>query len=331
MTILPDITNKLKEKLNKLPELPGIYKFYDGSGNIIYIGKSKCLKNRVRSYFTKSPKWEKVKKMIYFIQDVEYIVTDTHLEARLMECELIKTIRPYFNAQMKNDQRYVYLKVAEYNSYNPLTVVAERKEASFGPFRSRYTLLDVINSLKNIYPIKKSSQNYLFDYHLIPLTLTIDEFEENRKNLLALLTDPLKFDLFLAELEIKMTEAASFFKYETASMYRDIINGLKYIKHGISAYENLLSRNILLKIPYPEGVKLFYVSNGIILYKETFTTVKAKDIRAFIQKGIYRMNISGTHLNSNIDLEITEKKQIDFRDILCSEILALPEDMVILL
>ncbi|QHQ63488.1 GIY-YIG nuclease family protein [Anaerocolumna sedimenticola] len=328
---MSDITNELKEKLNTIPELPGIYKFYDAGGNIIYVGKSKCLKNRVKSYFTKSPKWEKVKKMICFIQDVEFIVTDTHLEARLLECELIKTLKPYFNAQMKNDQRYVYLKVAEYNSYNPLTVIAEREEFSFGPFRSRYTLLDIVNSLKNIYPIAKKDHTYVFEYHLLPVSLTKDEFEENRINLLELFSDPLKFSLFLSELEVKMMEAASFYKYETASMYRDMMNGLKYITHGISAYENLLNRSILLKIPYPEGTKLFYISDGKVVLKEKFSILQGKDIKKFIKKGKSNMELTRTVPDSNSNLEITEKKHIDFRDILCSEIMALPEDMVMLL
>ena len=73
----------------------------DFKGNIIYIGKSKCLKKRVHSYFVKSPVWEKAKKMAPLIYDINYIVTDTHLEAMLLECEMIKTIKPYFNAAMK--------------------------------------------------------------------------------------------------------------------------------------------------------------------------------------------------------------------------------------
>ena len=113
-------TDNIKEKLKQIPKLPGIYKMLDSRGNIIYIGKSKCLQNRVKSYFVASPKWEKVNRMVTMIKDIEYVVTDTHLEARLLECTLIKEHKPRFNAQMKNDQRYFFIKVENYNRYNPL-------------------------------------------------------------------------------------------------------------------------------------------------------------------------------------------------------------------
>ncbi len=333
---MPNIADHLKEKLNRIPELPGIYKFYNAEGTIIYIGKSKCLKKRVKSYFVKTPKWEKVKKMVCFIRDIEYIVTDTHLEARLLECELIKTIRPYFNAQMKNEQRYVYLKVADYNGFNPLTVVSEREEDSFGPFRSRYTLMDILDSLKNIYPISMKGQSYDIDYHLLPVTLNKDSFTENKTNLLNLLSDSGNMDLFIQELENKMKEAASFYKYETASMYRDIISGIKYIKHGINAYENLLSRNILLKLPFPEGIKLIFVSGGTILLKEKYTELTEKDIQVFIKKGKSKTGSKRKDLSIHNEMlpgemALNEKIRIDFRDVLCSEIIALPEEMVTLL
>lgn len=79
----------LKQKVNQIPALPGVYKMLDSSGQIIYVGKSKCLKKRVQSYFTKSPKQPKIERMIFLIDDIEYIVTDTHLEARLLECQLL--------------------------------------------------------------------------------------------------------------------------------------------------------------------------------------------------------------------------------------------------
>lgn len=117
------MTNQLKDKLAMLPEAPGIYKMLDSRGDIIYIGKSKCLKSRVISYFANNPNWEKAKKMAPFIYDLEYVVTDTHLEAMLLECELIKRIKPHFNVSMKHDERYVYLKVGKTEQARPLYVV----------------------------------------------------------------------------------------------------------------------------------------------------------------------------------------------------------------
>jgi len=184
---LINISDHLKYVLNNIPELPGIYKMLDSKGNIIYIGKSKCLKKRVKSYFINSPKWEKVTKLVSFIHDIDYIITDTHLEARLLECELIKLNQPVFNSQMKNDKRYVYLKVENYNSYSPLSVVRERENNTFGPFRSQSTLRNIIDSLRNIYPITKIKHTYTFDYHILPIIMDQNLFHENKKNLLVML------------------------------------------------------------------------------------------------------------------------------------------------
>lgn len=327
---MADITDNLKEILNQIPELPGIYKFYNSGGIIIYIGKSKCLKKRVKSYFAKTPKWEKVKKLVCFIHDIEYIVTDTHLEARLLECELIKTVKPFFNSQMKNDQKYVYLKIAEYNTYNPLRVIPEREADSFGPFRSRYTLIDIINSFRNLYPIIKTEQSYSFDYHLLPAALDKESFFNNRNSLLDMLSETAGMELFICGLEEKMREAASLFKYETASMYRDIISGFQYIMHGINAYRNLISRNILLQIPCPGGFKLIFASGGLIRLKEKLSDPKPEDIKKFIRKG-EAMVKSGIWEYSLPETDFTDKMRIDFRDVLYSEIMALPEEMVTLL
>jgi excinuclease ABC subunit C len=319
---LPEIAYHIKEILAQIPELPGIYKFYNADGVIIYIGKSKCLRKRVKSYFVKTPKWEKVKKLVCFIHDIEYIVTDTHLEARLLECELIKAIKPHFNSQMKNDQRYVFLKVADFNPYNPFAVIQEREEDSFGPFRSSYTLLDIIDSFKNLYPIWNPDGTYQFEYHLLPVKLDRAAFAANRACIMDMLTDTSKIDLFVQKLEVYMTEAAALYKFEMASRYRDIISGFRYIKYGISAYQNLAASSILLNIPCTDGCKLFYVSDGTIRLKEKFLQPPGPgDIKGFIKKGkaqVTRINLS-------------DKMQIDFRDVLYSEITALPEDMVTVL
>lgn len=153
MRKLKNISKHLENILNSIPELPGIYQMIDSKGNIIYIGKSKCLKKRVKSYFVDTPKWEKVTKMVSLIHDIHYVVTDTHLEARLLECKLIKQVSPFFNSQMKNDKRYVYLSLESNLKRGPLSIVHERGLDTYGPFRSSHTLSDTIESLKNIYPI----------------------------------------------------------------------------------------------------------------------------------------------------------------------------------
>jgi excinuclease ABC subunit C len=317
------IAKEFKNELNMIPELPGIYRMIDSRGIIIYIGKSKCLRKRVKSYFSVAHKWEKIKKMVSLIDSIEYLVTDTHLEARLLECELIKTHQPVFNSQMKNDKNYVYLKIEDYNIYNPLSLIGRREDDTFGPFRRKFALNTLIDLLKNVYPIQLINNSYEFEYHLFPIKMDVTMFNDNRRILMDLFTNDHNIDSFLRILDDKMKEAASLYKYETASIYRNIMTDFKYIKYGINGYKDLFSKNILLKIPLLEGFKLFYVVKGNIIIKKTYATLSQKEMKLFIKEG--------HKLKNKVTINADEKAGIDFRDILYSEIMSLPDDMVVIL
>lgn len=272
---MTDVTQDLKDKLNNIPSLPGIYKMLDSQGNIIYVGKSKCLKKRVNSYFVTNHKWEKIKKMVALIRDIDYVVTDTHLEARLLECKLIKTLQPAFNSQMKNDGRYAYLQVKDYNSHNPLSVVHERSDYTYGPIRNRYMLIELAEFFKNLYPIKFDENTYDFEYHIFPITMDKTEYDLNREILIDMFSKEESLSLFIQQLEDNMKDAASTYHYETASMYRDMISKLEYLKHGFNGYRELFSKRLVLKIPTEDGVKLFYVNKGNILLSKKYKRISA--------------------------------------------------------
>jgi excinuclease ABC subunit C len=275
------------------------------------------LNKRVKTYFANNPKWEKVNKMVHSIDDIEFIVTDTHLEARLLECSLIKTIKPVFNSQMKHDSGYVYLKLENYNKYKALSIVESREENSFGPFRRKFHLTETINALKNLYPIVNSGKSYIFDYHLFPVTLNKNTFNENRISLNEILSEKSKASVFIKELENKMKNEASLNNFEMASLYKDILANINYIIYSINKYNELVKRNIILTIPIEEGYKLFYISKGTIIKKEK-------------QKELCNIDIfSEVVLTSNVDSnDLDEKSLIDFKDIIYSEIISLPESMV---
>ncbi|MDF2540487.1 MAG: Excinuclease subunit domain protein [Herbinix sp.] len=317
------ISERLKEKLKQIPSLPGIYKMLDSHKTIIYIGKSKCLKKRVNSYFTKNHSWEKIKKMVGSIDDIEIVVTDTHLEARLLECELIKTHKPMFNAQMKHDGSYVYLKLEEYNAHRAISVIHQRDFDSFGPFRRKFALDVLMKQLHNIYPLSQSYQTLMFDYHIFPVDMDKETFMNNRTILMKLFTEDSMMDLFLHQLEENMKEAASIYKYETASYYRDLLQGFTYLKKSINGYHELFTVPILLKLPLLDGIKLFYVSQGQIVRKEIFPSLNDKELRSFLRK------CKSAKLSTTLPYD--EKAGIDYRDILYSEILSLPEDSVLYL
>lgn len=312
-----------KEKLKQIPELPGIYKMINSQGRIIYIGKSKCLRKRVQSYFVGTASWDKVSRMISLIKDIEYIVTDTHLEARLLECELIKKYRPTFNSQMKNDQGYFFIKLENYSkNANPLSITDYRTDDSFGPFRSRYSTNEFLERLKNFYPIIKKENHYEFEYNIFPNQMDETTFNMNRSVLLELFTDENNIDSIIQTVQNKLDEAVVDYKYEAAAIYRDMITSFKSIKNGINGYRELLSKTIILKLPIVDGrYKLFYIANGIIVDSLITDNINQTQIEKFKEK-------SKLKKSDNPHTMFNEKTWIDYRDIMFSEILNLPEDMV---
>lgn len=315
-----DTTSQIKEKLNNLPLSPGIYKFIDSNGRIIYVGKSKLLRNRVRSYFRENPEWHKVREMVPHINDIEIIETDTHLEARLLECELIKSIKPMFNTMMKNDERYVYIKIEEFNRYHPISIVYRREENSFGPFRSKSSIYELIKLMSNLYPIEISNGEYKIDYHLMPISMDRTAFDKNKEILMGIFSDDIQLSKFISTLEANMKEAACLHRFETASMYRNIIFSLNYLKSGFNGHKIMFTQKIVLKIPISNGVKLFFIYQGQILYKRCYKRLSKKSWDLFIQKGANCLKPSNSHYN--------EKSRIDYRDILYSELLSLPDNMI---
>jgi excinuclease ABC subunit C len=315
------IPEHLIEKINKIPLLPGIYKMIDKERRIIYIGKSISLKKRVKSYFIGTHKINKIERMISLINDIEYIVTDTHLEARLLECELIKTIKPIFNVQFKNDKKYAYLKINDYNIHSSISLTNKKEENTFGPFRQIYLISSLINSFKNLYPIVERNNEYNFEYNLFPVNMNKENFEINKKSLMNIFSDNENLLLFIDRLEEKMKILASNLEFATAAIFRDIIYSLKYLSFSIYGKDEIFHKNLILKIPIPYGYKLFFVSKGKILLKESYSSLSQQDIEIFIELG--ESLISSEWMSEN------QKAVIDFRDILYSEIKSLPEEMVL--
>lgn len=311
----------LKQKLNQIPPLPGVYKMLDSTGQIIYVGKSICLKKRVKSYFTKSPKQPKIERMVFFIDDIDYIVTDTHLEARLLECQLIKEIQPYFNSQMKNDRRYFYLKVTNSTHSKGLSIIPEREDHSFGPFRRKQAIQSLIDMLTHLFPIVQDKHSFDFQYHTLPEIMSPEDFMKNRLTLIQIFSEDLKLNCLINQLTICMNQEAAQYHYERATTYRDLIKSLAYISHNLHAYKHLTTRDILLKIPVRDGEKLFFISSGRIVLKKYFPVLTSAVIDNFLNEG-YRMKSALTPIPD-------EKTAVDFQNILFSEIQALPDEWIL--
>ncbi|AWW26762.1 GIY-YIG nuclease family protein [Acetobacterium sp. KB-1] len=311
----------LEQKLNQIPPLPGVYKMLDSAGQIIYIGKSKCLKKRVKSYFTKSPKQPKIERMVFFIDDINYIVTDTHLEARLLECQLIKEIQPYFNSQMKNDRRYFYLKVTNSAHSKGLSIVPEREDYSFGPFRRKQAIQSLIDMFTHLFPIVQDNHRFNFHYHTLPEIMNPDDFSKNRQTLLQIFSEATTLNCLLNQFQICMNKESAQYHYERATTYRDLIKSLTYISHILHDYKHLTTRDVLLKIPVEDGEKVFFISKGRIVLKKYFSLLTQAAIDTFLAEGC--------RSKAAIVPFPDEKAAVDFQNILFSEIQALPDEWIL--
>lgn len=166
--------------------------------------------------------------MVFHIHDIDYIVTDTHLEAQILECALIKKIKPIYNSQFKNHNKYSYLKIEDFNRFKPIVEV----HYCFGPLRNKKLITDIIDFFKNIYPITKKDDNYEFRYKIIPEKIDKATFEQNKQILIDIFSKKECVLKFKYKLEEKMNEVAMNPQFDKASVYRNIVNYLDYIQNN---------------------------------------------------------------------------------------------------
>ena len=162
----------IEEELRKLPAKPGVYIMRDKNNNIIYVGKAVVLKNRVRSYFRKTNKTERIKKMVSQINHFEYIVVDNEAEALILECNLIKKYRPKFNVLLKDDKTYPYIKIDIKSDYPNVFITRKViKDGSkyFGPYANPGSAKEMLDFIKRKYMIRqnfKSNTRACLNYHI---------------------------------------------------------------------------------------------------------------------------------------------------------------------
>lgn len=311
---LSKIPKHLKEKIDSIPLKPGVYKMKDIDGNIIYVGKSKTLKSRVKSYFYTDHEWSKLKLLVFHIHDIDFIVTDTHLEALILECALIKKLKPMYNSQLKNHKKYRYLKIDNFNRYKPITVVQEREtENCFGPYRSKGMLDEIIKSFLNIYPIVKSQGTYEFTYKIFPESITRDTFENNKESLIEIFSSKECMLEFLSQIEKKMKDSASKYQFETASIYRDMQSYMKYLYDtNTSEHNQMNGKKVLMGEKIVNGYKIFYISDGRVILKKKFKTILKEAIEEFLDHA--------RELEDKLTNMENEKRDLDFRSIVYTEI-----------
>lgn len=209
------------QDLGDIPSLPGVYLFYS-NGHIVYVGKSMHLKERVRSYFGKIHEREKLYQMMNYVDDLRFVVTDSHLEARLLEYELIQKHRPIYNSRYTRRKSTVYISVDETKQL----ILGNR---GFGPLLMNKGLDLFIKSMKSIYPISRRGNEFTFEKHIITPNLTQEEEAATKHALEAILYDENSYARFCEALLEKMNDAAHALAFEQANFYKTLREDLEYI------------------------------------------------------------------------------------------------------
>lgn len=235
------MTDKLLHILSTLPASPGVYIMRDVNGKVIYVGKAGVLKNRVRQYFQKSRDISpKVSLMMGHVVDLEWIVTANEVEALILECNLIKKHRPKYNIRLRDDKHYPYLKLTVDEKFPRIIIVRSRlhdKGRYFGPYTSSGAMYEVLNFIKNIYPLrtckKRDPQNVrpCLDFHigkcLAPCVGHISS--EEYAKMIAEIIDILegKTQGIIRKLQHQMEAHAENMAYEKAAEIRNQIKALQ--------------------------------------------------------------------------------------------------------
>ncbi|MCI6858135.1 MAG: excinuclease ABC subunit UvrC [Eubacterium sp.] len=236
----------IQEELKKLPARPGVYLMHNAQDEIIYVGKARVLKNRVRQYFQSSYKKSvKIQHMVSHIAYFEYIITDSELEALVLECNLIKEHRPHYNTMLKDDKSYPYIRVTVQEEYPRVLFcrnVKRDKSRYFGPYTSAGAVKDTIELMRKAYKIRSCSRSLPKEigkdrpclYYQIGQCdapcqgyITREEYREHVNRALKFLNGD-EADI-IASLEEKMKQASKKLEFEQAAEYRDLIENVKRI------------------------------------------------------------------------------------------------------
>lgn len=235
-----------EEELKKLPDKPGVYIMHDANDAIIYVGKAVKLKNRVRQYFRPSHN-EGIKKdrMVQQIARFEYIITDSELEALILECNLIKEHRPKYNTMLRDDKTYPYIRVTLGEDFPRVLFCRQMKKDKskyFGPYTSAGAVKDTIELLHKLYQIRTCNRRLPKDigkerpclnYHIHQCKapcqgyITKEEYAQNIKKVLEFLNGDYKG--ILTELEEKMQQASEQMEFEKAIEYRELIGSVRAV------------------------------------------------------------------------------------------------------
>lgn len=326
---------QIEEELKKLPGKPGVYIMHGEKDEIIYVGKAISLKNRVRQYFQSSRnKGAKIEQMVTHITRFEYIITDSELEALVLECNLIKEHRPKYNTMLKDDKSYPFIKVTVNEEY-PRVLFARRmkkdKTKYFGPYTSAGAVKDVIELVRKLYKVRSCNRVLPRDckkdrpclyYHMKQCTapcqgyITSEEYKKNITELLKFLNGD--FQDTIDMLTDKMMAASDEMRFEDATEYRDLIRSIQKIgeRQKITSYgeedKDIIAVAMDESLDLREQdavVQVFFVRDGKLIGREHFYLRVARgDTKAQVLSSFMKQFYAGTPF---IPREIMLQKEIE--------------------
>lgn len=280
----------IEEELKKLPSKPGVYLMHDDKDAIIYVGKAISLKNRVRQYFQSSRnKGVKIEQMVTHIARFEYIITDSELEALVLECNLIKEHRPKYNTMLMDDKTYPFIKVTVQEDF-PRVLFARQmykdKAKYYGPYTSAGAVKDTIDLIHKLYGIRtcnkqlpkmQGKERPCLNYHIHQCPapcqgyISKEEYAKSVKKVLTFLNGD--YAPILKELEEKMLEASEDMEFEKAIEYRELLNSVTKIaqKQKITSSDMEDKDVIAMSVDQHDAVvQVFFIRDGRLIGRDHF-------------------------------------------------------------
>ena len=331
---------RIEEELKKLPGKPGVYIMHGEKDEIIYVGKAVSLKNRVRQYFQSSRnKGAKIEQMVTHITRFEYIVTDSELEALVLECNLIKEHRPKYNTMLKDDKTYPFIKVTVNEPYPRVLfsrTMKKDKAKYFGPYTSSTAVKDVIELVRKIYMVRSCNRNLPRDcgkdrpclyYHMKQCTapcqgnVSEEAYKQNIGQVLHFLNG--NFQETIDQLTEKMMAASEDMRFEDAAGYRDLINSIRRIgeRQKITTYGEEDRDIIAVAMDESEDlreqdavVQVFFMRGGRLIGRDHFFLRVARgDTKAQVLSSFLKQFYAGTPF---IPAEIMMQTEIEDGEII---------------
>lgn len=305
----------IQEELKKLPQKPGVYLMKDENGHVIYVGKAVNLKNRVRQYFQSNRNQTvKTRSMVPNIKEFEYIVTDSEMEALLLECNLIKKYHPYYNILLKDDKTYPYIKVTVQEQFPRIFItrrMTKDKAKYYGPFTDVLAMKETVETLHKLFPIRKCKKvfprdigrerpclNHHIGQCIAPCSgkVSEEEYQGYIKDAMDFLEG--KHEGILKKMEQEMMEAAENMEFEKAASLRDKIRSIKSVaERQKMSNMGLGDVDVIAFVRAFEEclVQVFFIRSGKMTGRENFTlTAFEEQSRGEILTAFVKQFYSGT-------------------------------------